>query len=195
MSLSTRLFSEAFRDMQRAVSALEHPALNSVAPLIGNRIAGALRYPAADLVETPNAYELHADLPGFDKNNIKIEMPDSQTLILSGSVNESRSVEPPQQQTNGETATENKEATEKKESATAESNNENQVANKDDSNQVGEHRSHFWVKERVSGAFSRSFRFPTPVNSENIKASFKDGTLKVLVPKSSEEQPKQISIE
>ncbi|KAI9243856.1 HSP20-like chaperone [Helicostylum pulchrum] len=165
MSLSTRLFSEAFRDMQRAMSALEHPALNSVAPLIGNRTGGALRYPAADLVETPNAYELHADLPGFDKNNIKIELPDSQTLILS-------------------------------ESAITESNNENQVAtNKGDSNQVGEHRPHFWVKERVSGAFSRSFRFPTPVNSENIKASFKDGTLKVLVPKSSEEQPKQISIE
>ncbi|GAA5805302.1 hypothetical protein HPULCUR_010817 [Helicostylum pulchrum] len=189
MSLSTRLFSEAFRDMQRAMSALEHPALNSVAPLIGNRTGGALRYPAADLVETPNAYELHADLPGFDKNNIKIELPDSQTLILSGSVNESRSLEPPQQQTA-------EESTKKKESAITESNNENQVAtNKGDSNQVGEHRPHFWVKERVSGAFSRSFRFPTPVNSENIKASFKDGTLKVLVPKSSEEQPKQISIE
>lgn len=192
MSLSTRLFSEAFRDMQRAMSALEHPALNSVAPLIGNRIGGALRYPAADLVETPDGYEVHADLPGFDKSNIKIEMPDSQTLILSGSVNESRSVEPPQQQ---QTDEENKEATEKKESATAESNNENQVANRDNSNQVGEHRSHFWVKERVSGAFSRSFRFPTPVNSENIKASFKDGTLKVLVPKSFEEQSKQINIE
>ncbi|KAI8057422.1 HSP20-like chaperone [Thamnidium elegans] len=172
MSLSTRIFSEAFRDMQRAMSALEHPALNSVAPLIGNRVGGALRYPAADLKETPNAYELHADLPGFDKNNIKIEMPDSQTLILSGST------------------TENKDATEKKES-----NNESQVTTKDNSNQVGEYRPHFWLKERVSSAFSRSFRFPSPVNPENIKASFKDGTLKVLVPKSSEEQPKQISIE
>ncbi|KAG2229030.1 hypothetical protein INT48_009586 [Thamnidium elegans] len=189
MSLSTRIFSEAFRDMQRAMSALEHPALNSVAPLIGNRVGGALRYPAADLKETPNAYELHADLPGFDKNNIKIEMPDSQTLILSGSVNESHSVEPPQQQTAEET-TENKDATEKKES-----NNESQVTTKDNSNQVGEYRPHFWLKERVSSAFSRSFRFPSPVNPENIKASFKDGTLKVLVPKSSEEQPKQISIE
>lgn len=187
MSLTNRLFSEAFRDMQRAVSALEHPVMNTVAPLLGNRAGNnLLRYPAADLVETPKGYELHAELPGFDKNNIKIEMPDSQTLILSGSVNEQHEVssddsvpEPTNNSTN-----------------TSESSKEdNQVTTKSQDNQVGQHKPHYWVNERISGAFSRSFRFPTPVNTEDIKASFKDGILKVLVPKSAEEQSKQINIE
>lgn len=186
MSLSTRLFSEAFRDMQRAMSAFEHPALNSVGPLLGTSLGETIRYPAADLVETKDGYELHADLPGYDKNNIKIELPDSQTLILSGSVNETRTSgnEEPQQE-------EEKKDDKKNQSSSTE------VAKKDNNNQVGQHNppSHFWVKERVSGAFSRTFRFPTPVKSDNIKASFKDGTLKVVVPKATEEQPKQISID
>lgn len=186
MSLTNRLFSEAFRDMQRAVSALDHPVLNTVGPLIGNRVGSQFfQYPAADLVETPKGYEVHADLPGFDKNNIKIEMPDSRTLILSGSVNEQHESKP-------DDDVSEKDATKEKADDTTK-----EVATKNQENQVAEHeqKPHYWVNERVSGAFSRSFRFPSPVNTDNITATFKDGTLKVLVPKSAEEQPKKISID
>ncbi|KAG2200905.1 hypothetical protein INT47_003140 [Mucor saturninus] len=191
MSLTNRLFSEAFRDMQRAVSALDHPVLNTVGPLIGNRLGSQVFHPAADLVETPKAYELHADLPGFDKNNIKIEMPDSRTLILSGSVNEQH------ESSDATAAAEGGEESTTTDDASTDEKSGKEVATTSKDNQVAKQHQggHYWVNERVSGAFSRSFRFPSPVNTENITASFKDGTLKVLVPKSAEEQPKKISID
>jgi len=48
--------------------------------------------------------------------------------------------------------------------------------------------------ERYYGTFCRSFALPTNVDRENIKASFKNGILKVKLPKKEEAKPKQISI-
>lgn len=48
--------------------------------------------------------------------------------------------------------------------------------------------------ERAYGTFSRSFTLPTVVDTENIKAEYKDGVLQVSLPKKEEAKPKQISI-
>jgi len=48
--------------------------------------------------------------------------------------------------------------------------------------------------ERAYGTFSRSFTLPTVVDTENIKAEFKDGVLRMSLPKKEEAKPKQISI-
>jgi HSP20 family protein len=48
--------------------------------------------------------------------------------------------------------------------------------------------------ERAYGAFSRSFTLPTVVDTDNIKAEFKDGVLRMSLPKKEEAKPKQISI-
>jgi HSP20 family protein len=48
--------------------------------------------------------------------------------------------------------------------------------------------------ERAYGAFSRSFTLPTTVDTEHIQAEFKDGVLRVTLPKREEAKPKQISI-
>lgn len=44
------------------------------------------------------------------------------------------------------------------------------------------------------GSFLRSFTLPREVKSDQIEASFKDGVLKLKVPKSEESKPKQIDI-
>ena len=49
-------------------------------------------------------------------------------------------------------------------------------------------------RERCYGTFHRSFILPVFVKPENIKAGFKDGVLKVKIPKPEEEKPKQILI-
>jgi HSP20 family protein len=49
--------------------------------------------------------------------------------------------------------------------------------------------------ERAYGSFNRSFTLPRTVDRENIKASYKDGVLKVLLPKKEEVKPKQIKID
>jgi HSP20 family protein len=49
--------------------------------------------------------------------------------------------------------------------------------------------------ERSYGSFHRSFTLPQTVDREGIKASYKDGVLKVVLPKKEEVKPKQIKID
>ncbi len=48
--------------------------------------------------------------------------------------------------------------------------------------------------ERCYGKFSRSFSLPTPVDSEKVKASYKDGILEIDLPKVEQVKPKRIKI-
>ena len=48
--------------------------------------------------------------------------------------------------------------------------------------------------ERSYGGFSRSFSIPTTVDEEKIHADYKDGVLKVVLPKKEAAKPKQIQI-
>ena len=48
--------------------------------------------------------------------------------------------------------------------------------------------------ERTYGSFSRSFSLANTVNSEAIKAEYKDGVLTLNVPKREEAKPKQIKV-
>ena len=48
--------------------------------------------------------------------------------------------------------------------------------------------------ERAYGTFTRSFTLPAVVDQGSIKAEFKDGVLRVTLPKREEAKPKQIQI-
>jgi HSP20 family protein len=48
--------------------------------------------------------------------------------------------------------------------------------------------------ERFFGKFQRSLTLPSLVNTEKVKASYKDGVLQVVLPKSEEAKPKQIEV-
>jgi HSP20 family protein len=48
--------------------------------------------------------------------------------------------------------------------------------------------------ERAYGTFMRSFTLPNVVDTENIKAEYKDGVLRMTLPKKAEAKPRQISI-
>jgi len=49
--------------------------------------------------------------------------------------------------------------------------------------------------ERPYGTFRRTFSIPRTIDPEGIKASYKDGVLRVILPRKPETQPKQIAIE
>jgi len=55
-------------------------------------------------------------------------------------------------------------------------------------------REEYHRVERAYGTFSRSFTLPNVVDTDKIKAEFKDGLLRVVLPKREEAKPKQISI-
>ena len=48
--------------------------------------------------------------------------------------------------------------------------------------------------ERAYGGFSRSFSIPAIVDEEKIRADYKDGILKISLPKKEQVKPKQIQI-
>lgn len=49
-------------------------------------------------------------------------------------------------------------------------------------------------RERSFGKFERSFTLPVNVKAEDIKAVYKDGLLKVEIPKPLDSKPKQITV-
>jgi HSP20 family protein len=48
--------------------------------------------------------------------------------------------------------------------------------------------------ERAYGGFSRAFSIPAIVDEEKIRAEYKDGILRIALPKKEQVKPKQISI-
>jgi len=48
--------------------------------------------------------------------------------------------------------------------------------------------------ERSYGGFSRSFSIPTSVDEDKIRADYKDGVLRIALPKKEQAKPKQIQI-
>lgn len=48
--------------------------------------------------------------------------------------------------------------------------------------------------ERFLGRFQRTVTLPTPVDAEKVKASYEDGILKVILPKTEEAKPKHIDV-
>jgi len=48
--------------------------------------------------------------------------------------------------------------------------------------------------ERAYGAFSRSFTLPVTVDQDKINAEYKDGILKITMPKKEETKPKQVKV-
>ncbi len=59
----------------------------------------------------------------------------------------------------------------------------------------GEKKSENWHRvERRYGSFTRTFSLPTTVNVEAVKADFRDGVLRVTLPKREEVKPRHIEV-
>ena len=52
----------------------------------------------------------------------------------------------------------------------------------------------YYTKERSFGKFQRSFTLPTDVDPDKIDADYKDGVLKLNIPKPETHKPKKITV-
>lgn len=52
----------------------------------------------------------------------------------------------------------------------------------------------FHIRERRTGHFNRSLRFPVDVNGDEIEATYTNGVLSLNVPKAEAVKPKQINV-
>ncbi len=72
---------------------------------------------------------------------------------------------------------------------------ENQLIIKGERKQEKKEEEKDYVRvERSYGSFYRSFNIGVPVKEDQIKASYKDGVLKVAIPKAEAKKPKKIAI-
>jgi HSP20 family protein len=55
-------------------------------------------------------------------------------------------------------------------------------------------KENYYRLERCYGSFQRSVRLSTDVDPNKVKATYKDGVLKITLPKSEEVKPKKIEI-
>jgi HSP20 family protein len=100
-----------------------------------------------DIYENEDTVVVKAELPGVDKEDIKVDLKDG-VLTLSGQRSHEKEVK----------------------------------------------EENYYRKERAFGRFQRSFSVPTEIDPDKIKAEFKDGVLKVEIPKPEEQKPKKIAV-
>jgi HSP20 family protein len=105
------------------------------------------RHPAVDLIENKDSYEIHADMPGLEEQNIEVTLQDGVLSI----------------------------------GARQESSSEESVEG-------------YKIRERSQSYFARRFKLDHHVNNDGIEAQYKNGVLKVTVPKAPEAQPRQIPV-
>jgi HSP20 family protein len=55
-------------------------------------------------------------------------------------------------------------------------------------------REKYYCRERTFGKFERVFSVPAEVDPEKISADYKNGILKIDIPKPEEQKPKQIAV-
>jgi HSP20 family protein len=174
--------------------------------------------PSFDVRETKDAYELQGDLPGIASQDVSVEWQDDQTLTISGHSSHSSETAPADEAPAAETASEEAEVAESssaKFQATVEDSNDEpatpttadedwtEVAKQPETTKepaqeapkpASQHPK-YWVSERSYGKFSRTWKFPSRVDTENVTASLKDGILSIVVPKASPFEPKKVAIE
>lgn len=96
-----------------------------------------------DVKENGSDYEVSVELPGFDKNNVSVELKDGYLTI---------------------------------------------TAKKDANNDQKDDEGRYIRRERYSGNVSRSFYVGDDLTEDDVHASFKDGILRLTVPKKDQQQ-------
>lgn len=104
-------------------------------------------FPRVDISENEDAVVVTAEVPGMEKEDIKITLM-GNTLTISGDKKIIRD----------------------------------------------EKKENYYRAERLCGSFSRSFIIPSSINPDEISASYKDGILKINLPKQEKAKHREIKI-
>jgi len=165
--------------------------------------------PNFDIIETLQAYTLEGELPGLsDKKAVDIEFTDHQMLLVRGRISkntttttddevperanpEASSQRQPTVEDDVDEADSEKSTLTDTSSATAISTSKGKNVIRD----TKAKKTGYWVTERSTGSFQRTFRFPGPIDQENVTAKLEDGILTIVVPKQTKVQTRKIDVQ
>lgn len=140
------------------VPTLSHSTLSSFSPRI-------------DVHEDENKFQLSAELPGMPRDAVKVHVDDEgRTISIEGEMKKEY---------------DSRDLASAKESSSKDGDNASEVASSTttSSDKQAQPRIHGHVTERLYGHFSRSLWLPESAELDKISASFKDGLLRINVPK------------
>ena len=140
---------------------------------LSQQLHSAERVPAAEVHETPEAYELVLELPGVDKAAIEVKATE-RSLVISAERRSQRQLSAP--------------SPEGEPSADANGSTPAQTP------QAGKARGPLLSEFRY-GTWSRSFRFPQPIEREQLQAAYRDGLLTVTAPKAHKVSTVTVKVE
>ena len=140
---------------------------------LSQQLHSSERVPAAEVHETPEAYELVLELPGVDKAAIEVKATE-RTLVISAERRSQRQLPAP--------------------TAEAEPSAETNGATPTQAPQAGKARGPLLSEFRY-GTWSRSFRFPQPIEREQLQAVYRDGLLTVTAPKAHKVSTVTVKVE
>ncbi len=103
--------------------------------------------PTCDVDETATHYNFHFDLPGMNRDNVRVEIHNNLLQVTGERHDERR-----------------------------------------------EEKKTRHVIERTYGKFQRSFTLPASIDAERVEAAFKDGVLKVAIPKQEATRAREVQI-
>ncbi|GAN03001.1 heat shock protein 30 [Mucor ambiguus] len=204
-----RLFADAqrllldaqrlFSDASSASNMFTRSAMNagtSISQAMGN--IGTPRefsgFPATNILETPEIYELQSEIPGVDKDNINIEVPDSHTLTIIGRVQEdggsTKKEDKMEEDSISPVAAETHTDSTQPQDVQSPSIESSATANVPPSAspkavQISK-KPAWWTNERVLGSFGsfrRSFFFLDPITADGATATLKSGVVKIVLHK------------
>jgi HSP20 family molecular chaperone IbpA len=170
--------------------------------------------PKFDVRELEEAFELHGELAGLNKQDVSIEFTDPQTLVVRGRIERTYQAGTPpaglegakmsgaiteageETKKNDHHATVEDAADDEDGSTTAEATPATTVAEvaKPQQEEKSAPKAKFWVSERSVGDFSRTFTFPGRIDQDNVTAKLDDGILTVRVPKAPKHEARRINI-
>ena len=146
-------------------------------------------WPAVDVRETESGYELHVELPGVKKEDVKIELHkegSGKLLVVSGTKERIvRTV--PEEEKKADKEEEEEKGKEEDSEEKMEDNETKKEGGEEQKPEEAKEDKKTWEKwhmtERVFGSFERAFRVPVETEAEEIKAKFENGVLVVAFPK------------
>ncbi len=127
------------------------------------------RNPSTNIIESENLYYILVELPGLDKKNVKISVHEGILELI------------------GEKAIEEKDKKDEKKDKDKEKK-EKKDEKKDKDKKKEKHKKikgNYLRREIRTTNFFRRFHLPEDINTEEIDASFKNGILRLEIPKKS----------
>ncbi|KAF1997512.1 HSP20-like chaperone, partial [Amniculicola lignicola CBS 123094] len=159
-----------------------------------------------DVRENKEGYQVEGEVPGFEQENISIEVTDEYTLKVAGNTAQKAEqgqapadVEAPRSASPAVSETKSHKSyqpTIEDDFEDLGADTSSTVSASEPQEPKGKERAHReWLSERIPGSFERNFQFPQRIDATNVRASLKNGVLSINVPKAPVPSVRQITIQ